>query len=164
MTKRTLITAVASLGLSLAMVAPAFAEDVITAPVPGVRPAHTTNMGGNSENSAKATAAISCVGAAVNTREQSLVSSVGTFTTALNAAHTARASALQQAYTNTTWKAVSAAAKSANAAFSSSTKSARTTWDSARKGAWSTFKTAAAACRPSKSAASTVNATVSSGV
>ena len=69
-----------------------------------------------------------------------------TFTAAQNAAYSARATALQQAYTLTTLKAVRAAVKTAWSTFSASEKTARKAWQTARNSAWATYRTAAVAC------------------
>ena len=70
-----------------------------------------------------------------------------TFTTASNAAYSARAVALGQAYAGTTLKAVSAAVKTAWSTFTSSEKSARSAWQTDRNAAWTAYRTAAVACK-----------------
>jgi hypothetical protein len=90
---------------------------------------------------------IACVGAAVNAREQAISSAEQTFSTASSAAYSARASALQQAYTATTYKDVRAAVKAAWTAFSSAERAAHKDWVKARDGAWKTYRTAAVACK-----------------
>lgn len=92
-------------------------------------------------------AKIACVGTAVNAREQSIDAAMTALTGSMNAAYAARATALQQAYGNTTPNAVKAAVKVAWSAFNSSLKSARKTWETARNGPWAQYRTAAATCR-----------------
>src|SRR4051812_4671291 len=76
-------------------------------------------------STANATAKIACVGTAVNAREQALGKAMTSYTAALNAAYMARASALQQAYTQTTLKGVMTAVKAAWTTFNTSSKAAR---------------------------------------
>ena len=90
---------------------------------------------------------ITCVGTAINTREQSIDTAMTTYSSANGAAYTARASALQKAYTQTTAKAVSSAVKASWTTFNSSVKSARKAWQTSRDAAWTTYRKAAAACK-----------------
>ena len=92
-------------------------------------------------------AKIACVGTAVNAREQSIDAAITAFTGATNAAYAARATALQQAYTNTTLKTANQAVKVAWSAFNASVRSARKAWQTARSTAWSVYGKAATACK-----------------
>ncbi len=126
---KTIGTTVAIVGL-LAVAAPSFAQT------------------GAATSTAVTTASkISCVGAAVHTREQSLDAAMTTFTNAESAAYSARAAALQTAYSQSTLTAVKAGVKTAWSTFSASIKSARKAWQTARNNAWTTYRTAAVACK-----------------
>ena len=93
---------------------------------------------------------VACVGSAVGVRESALVSAIGMFTQAENAAYSARATALQSAYGQTAGNgAIKTAIKGAWSAFTTSMKSARSSWQSSRKSAWSAFSTAVKACKAS---------------
>ncbi len=133
MSKKTLIASAAFLMLAVGASAFAATSTVST----------STNTGGTSPVAAK----IACVGAAVNTREQAIDAAMTAFTVSSNAAYAARATALQQAYTNTTLAAVRAAVKVAWSDFNTSMKAARKTWLAARNDAWSAYGKAAAACK-----------------
>jgi len=106
-----------------------------------------------------AVAKIACVGTAVNTRETTLDAAMATFTGASNAAYTARASALKQAYTATTTRGVSTAVKTAWTTFNSAVKSARKAWQAARDTAWQTYRTSATACKAPAGTGDGVNST-----
>ncbi len=92
-------------------------------------------------------AKIQCVGAAVAAREQAVGTAANTFTSAVTAAYSARATALQQAYTKTTSSDVRSAVKAAWGAFTKSVRDARKAWRAARDGAWTTYRKAAVACK-----------------
>lgn len=117
-----------SLGVAmLAVAAPAIAENTAT----------------STSNAQK----IACVGAAVNTREQAMVSAQSTFSGAVNSAYSARASALASAYQQTSIASIKTAVKTAWSNFNTSVKSARKTWQAARNTAWANFRTSAKACK-----------------
>ncbi len=97
--------------------------------------------------SALVTAKISCVGAAVSVRETSLITGIGAYTKATSDAYSARASALQGAYGQTTLAAVKTAVKSVWSTFNSSMKTARKDWQTARNAAWAKYRTSVAACK-----------------
>ena len=93
------------------------------------------------------TTKIQCVGAAVATREASIDSAMTSFTASSNSAYSARATALQQAYTQTTAVSVRASVKSAWMVFASSIKTARKAWQTLRTQAWTTFRAQAKVCK-----------------
>jgi len=102
---------------------------------------------------------VSCVAAAVNVREQALGTGINAYTQAVTGAYSARASALQQAYSLTPGKGViSAAVKKAWSDFRSAMKAARNNWTSARNSAWSQFKASAKACKAPASTLDHANA------
>ncbi len=98
---------------------------------------------------------VSCVGAAVNTRETALGSGISAYTQSVVGAYSTRASALQQAYSSPA--TVRAGIKAAWAAFNSSIKSASQTWRTARASAWSQFRTAVKACKAPATATDSAN-------
>jgi|CXWL01.1.fsa_nt_gi hypothetical protein len=139
----------ASLGLFVATALPAFAE------TPGTvesiskrdRAIGTTTA---ATASVATTAKIACVGTAVNTREAALAAAMATFTSAQNAAYTARSVALKSAYALTTAKEVRNAVKTAWSTFNTSQKVARKAWQTASKAAWMTYRKAAQSCKAPK--------------
>ncbi len=90
---------------------------------------------------------ISCVGTAVNAREQAIDTAMSTYTQGVNAAYGARATALSQAYSQTTMKSVRSAVKAAWSTFNASVKSARKAWQTARNTAWTQYRTTAVQCK-----------------
>ncbi len=91
---------------------------------------------------------ITCMGNAVNTREQALITAMTAYTASLNSAYSARATALRAAYAITTGLAdVKSARKTAWNTFNSSKKAARITWRDARNAAWALYRTTAIACK-----------------
>lgn len=93
-------------------------------------------------------AAIACVGTAVNAREQALGSAMSAYTQSINAAYAARAAALSQAYMpNNDAVTIRTAVRTAWANFITARNSARKTWTAARNQAWNQFKTVAKACK-----------------
>lgn len=102
---------------------------------------------------------VSCVAAAVNVREQALGTGIGAYTQAITNAYSARASALQQAYSLTPGKGVIAAAvRKAWSDFRSAMKLARSNWTAARNSAWGQFKTSVKACKAPASSMDHANA------
>lgn len=97
--------------------------------------------------SANTVAKISCVGMAVNIREQAINNAVTKFTTEFSSAYSARASALKNAYALTNTKDVKGAIKTAWSSFNSSIKTARKNWQTSKNAAWTQFKTASVACK-----------------
>jgi hypothetical protein len=95
---------------------------------------------------------ISCISAAVATREASIDAAVATYTAGINTAYTTRASALASAYGLTGNDAIRAAVKAAWSSFSSAVKGTRSAWQKSRASAWQTFRTAIKACGPSATA------------
>jgi hypothetical protein len=123
---------------TLAFAIPVFAQT--TQPTTETGSAHATST-------ANAATKIACIGAAVNAREATLNAGIATYTNAVQAAYTARATALNNAYTGTTTKQVRDSVKKAWSTFRASIKDARQTWKTTQKDAWATFKTAAKACK-----------------
>ena len=141
------IIVITSVGIMLIMALPAFAQQtggatgatLTTSTVPA-----TTGSMPSTGSASK----IACVGAAVNTREQALITGVTTYGQSVNVAYSARAAALAQAYTQTGGNGViKTATKAAWSTFTASTKSARAGWTTARKAAWSQFVSDAKACK-----------------
>jgi hypothetical protein len=113
---------------------------------------HMTGMMGEHSTSTSATLlstqVLSCVGAAVNTRESAIGSAVSTHNSAVQAAYSARATALASAYsTGGTASQVRAAVKAAWSAFTKAVRTANTAWKTSRNSAWSTYRTAVKACK-----------------
>lgn len=129
MTTKQIIITTASVGLAAVFAATAFAQTTTTPP--------TTDV----------TTKITCVGAAVNTRETALDTAMTSYTGSINSAYAARAAALKQAYTQTSLIAVKNAVKTAWSDFNKSVKSSRKTWVTAKNSAWSQYRTAAVACK-----------------
>ena len=93
-----------------------------------------------------------CLGPLVAAREVSLDNAMATYSQSLDAAYTARATALAAANTQTGGnKAIHTSVKSSWSAFTASLKAARNSWRSARNSAWSTFNTSAKSCRATQS-------------
>ncbi len=90
---------------------------------------------------------ITCVGTAVNTREQAIDAAMATFTGATNTAYATRATALKQAYTGTTAKTVATSVKAVWSTFNTSTKNAGKAWQNARNAARAKYRTAAVTCK-----------------
>lgn len=101
---------------------------------------------------------VACVGSAVSVRESALDGGIAAFTQAENSAYTARASALQVAYSLTPGgNAIKNAIKAAWTTFTSSIKTARKTWQITRNSAWSTFRASVKACKAPAVATDTAN-------
>ena len=99
--------------------------------------------------STAATAAnIACVAAAVDAREAALDTGVGTFASDINAAYTARKSALATAYAQTDPGAIRTSVKTAWKTFAAALRLAGKNWKTVQRGAWEQFKTAVKACGP----------------
>jgi hypothetical protein len=98
------------------------------------------------QTTAKKTLDTACIQAAVEARDTSISSAVGTFGTAWQAAVDARKVALKAAWSNTDKTARKAALKAAWAAYKTAHKNARTNFETTRKAAWKTYKSAAKAC------------------
>ena len=90
---------------------------------------------------------ISCVAAAVTAREIQLTAGIQTYTQAVNAAYSARSSALQAAWANTTTSAVNAGVRVAWTAFRNAMKTATSTWKGTKQGAWKQFNSAEKTCK-----------------
>jgi hypothetical protein len=90
---------------------------------------------------------IACISAAVDAREKALVAGEGSFTKAVDAAYSARATALHSAYTQSGNDAIRKAVDAAWKSFTEATRSAQKTWRSAQGDAWKSFNTAARACK-----------------
>ena len=104
---------------------------------------------------------IACVGSAVNTREQSLDAGITTLTQAQNAAYSARAGALAQAYTLTSGNgAIRTAIRAAWTTFSAAMRTARTAWQKTRSTAWATFRTTVKACKAPAVATDSANSSL----
>lgn len=88
-----------------------------------------------------------CVGAAVAVREKALQTAMGTYTTAMINAYTARGTELASAYALAIASEGNGAVKTSWKTFDASLKKARAEWQGARKAAWGTFTTAAKACK-----------------
>lgn len=129
MTKKIII-ATASLTLAAAFALTAFAEATTTPASP-----------------ADIATKITCVGAAVATREQAIDTAMTSYTASTNSAYSARATALGQAYSQTTLMTVRSAVKKAWSDFTMTMKTARKTWQSTRMSAWSQYKTSTAVCK-----------------
>ena len=127
--KKILITT-ASIVLAGAVALTAFAQATTT-------PTSTANI----------VAKITCVGGAVNTREQAIDAAMTTHTNAVNAAYSARATALQQAYSFTTLKEVRAGVKTAWSTFNTAIKAAKKDWNTSKNSAWSQYRKTAVACK-----------------
>lgn len=96
---------------------------------------------------AEVSAKIACVATAVATRESALAIGVTAHNQAVQTAYSTRATALADAYKQTTVAGVKGAVKTAWSSFNSSVKSANKTWKKVQSDTWSTFKTAAKACK-----------------
>lgn len=127
--KKILITT-ASIVLAGAVALTAFAQATTT-------PTSTANVA----------AKITCVGGAVNTREQAIDAAITTQTQSVNSAYTARASALQQAYSLATLKEVRAGVKTAWSTFNTAIKAAKKTWNTSKNTTWSQYRKTAVACK-----------------
>ena len=142
--KKNIFAISASVGMITALALPAFAATAMPSPSP--KPGSA--------------AAIACVGAAVNMREQTLDSAMMTFTQGANGAYSARAAALQQAYMQTGGNsAIRTAVKAAWTTFTTSMRTARKAWQSARTSAWEKFRTDAKACKAPATISDSANAT-----
>ena len=111
-----------------------------------VPPARDDVARARATSTVRAQADIACVAAATAAREQSLGAGMTTYTRSVNAAYTARASALASAYTQTGNDAIRKVVKSASSAFGAAIKVAHKNWTTARTGAWSKFRSALKAC------------------
>lgn len=137
MTTQKIILAATSLALAASLALPVFAAE----PTEGAGTVTTHNT------LTPVAAKTACVGAAVNTREKALSTAAATFGQSLTSMYSARAVALQAAYSQSTPSAVRTAVKAAWATFNTSAKTARTAWSSSRKSAWTAYRTAAVACK-----------------
>ncbi len=101
---------------------------------------------------------ITCVAAAVNTRETTLASVVSTHQQSVAAAYAARKTALASAYTGSDPQAVKTAVKKAWTDFQTAGKSAKQIAERSRKNTWEAFKTAMKACKGGESVGDAQNA------
>jgi hypothetical protein len=103
-------------------------------------------------------AKISCIKEAVMDREEATEEAWGDFADSTSAAYTARAAALDVAYSKTTVVDVKKFIKTAWNEFKADMKEARADWKKARTTAWETFKTAKKACKAPATIDDTSNA------
>ena len=101
---------------------------------------------GDRASSTLSTANISCISAAVATRETSLVTAITTLNSDMSSAYSARASALASAYTQSGNDVIKAAVKSAWQQFEGAAKASRKSWQLSRTTTWTSFKAALKAC------------------
>jgi hypothetical protein len=97
-------------------------------------------------SSTKAQLDMSCVSAAVATREAALGTAMTTYSASVNAAYATRASALAAAYASTDTTTVKNSVKTAWANFKGAMTAAKKGWQSSKEGAWNAFKTAIKSC------------------
>lgn len=109
-------------------------------------------------SSSSNSAVISCVGAAVATRESTLGTAIAAHGQSVQAAYTARAAALAQAYANTSNDKVRIGVKVAWSNFSNSLKSSAKTWRTSQNSAWTLFRTAVKACKAPVTVTDSMNA------
>jgi hypothetical protein len=122
-------------------------------PLPRHEPMHMT--------STTVSADISCVAAAVATREATLDTAINAETGTISAAYSTRASTLASAYAQTGNDSIRASVKTAWAAFATSVASAHKDWKTAQQGAWTQFRTAVKSCGGNAAAVSdAANATI----
>ena len=112
------------------------------------KPSSTRDLRKDFEGRASTTmvANISCISAAVATRETSLVTAITTLNSEMSTAYSARASALASAYTQTGNDVIKAAVKSAWQQFDGAAKASRKSWQLSRTTTWTSFKAALKAC------------------
>lgn len=96
--------------------------------------------------SSKTNVDITCVGKAVSTREDAIISAWGKFDDAVTAVLTARKTALTNAWSLTDASARKSAVRSAWSTAKKDRKAATDTYKKERKAAWDDFKKAAKAC------------------
>lgn len=131
--KKTIAVSLVSGAMMLGAAFPALAEEMTT----------STKVKNVPFDASKA----ACIAAAVATREGSLGTAIGVNTAAVNAAYSARKTALAAAYTKTDVPSIKAAVKDAWVAFGASMKVARKEWQASRQNAWNTFKKSSKECR-----------------
>lgn len=104
-------------------------------------------------------AAIACVGLAVNSREQSISASWNTYSAAQLAALNTRSAALSAAWStpSSTTKQIRTAVDTAWNSYRTAHKTAVTAHNASTTQAWNTFKTASKACKASQSGVSVDN-------
>ena len=97
-------------------------------------------------STAAMTVNIACVAAAVAAREASLDTAVGTYTTDINSAYSARATALASAYAQTDKDGIRKAVKTAWQTFAAALKLDGKNWKKAQRDTWTQFKMAIKSC------------------
>jgi len=109
-----------------------------------------TSLSQTSTIGAEASAVVTCMQTAVETRDVAISKSVDTYATAAKTAISARTTALKTAWALTDRKERRTAIKTAWMAYKQAIKDARTAFRTAKKTAWDTFKTDSKACKPAK--------------
>ena len=92
---------------------------------------------------------MACLQTAVQTRENTIITTWSTFSSALSAAHTSRSSALFTAYGSSDAATQRTAIKKIWSDFKTADKNARTALKASRKDAWMTFKADVKKCKGS---------------
>ena len=130
---KRLTAAVAATVIAASVALPAFAEG--------------TSVSAGMNVKADKTVDVACVQAAVDAREQSIMSAWVSYNTSMTAAFSTRALALHAAWGMTDASARKTAIKAAWSAFAASRKSAMQAHKTAKQAAWKTFRTAAKSCK-----------------
>lgn len=131
MKKFALMLASASL-LSSVMAAPVFADTATTST--STAPRNTVN--------------VACIQSAIDTRDNALVSALGSYSSSATSALNTRKDALKAAWALTAAKDRRAAIKSAWKTYRSSVSTIRSDFRKAKKSAWTSFYSARKACGP----------------
>lgn len=142
------IIGVGMIASALLLATSVLAEDTNT----GATPAPTTTI-------ITPSTAVSCVAAAVATREASLGNAIMSYTSSVNGAYNTRAASLASAYQAGTNAQIKVAIRASWKDFRSAMSSANKTWKTAKNAAWATFRSAARACK----AHSSINDNANSG-
>lgn len=99
-------------------------------------------------NAALSAAALSCMQAATDKRDNAIIAGLDVYYPAAKTALQTRQAALKAAWTQTDTKTRRAATKTAWDTYKNSVKSARATMKAAHKAAWTAFETDRKACNP----------------
>ncbi len=100
---------------------------------------------------------LTCIAAAVAARESALDTAYSTFSQSIQAAYSARASALAQAWTITNTKQRNAAIRAAWSAFNTAKRTANKTWITSRNSAWAQFRASVKTCKAPLSSTDSAN-------
>lgn len=127
----------------------ALAVSLLAAAIPAFAVTPTPGVPSEKSRAVRPAVNIACMQMSVDKRESILSSAIGVYGAALQAAYSARKTALRDAWTKTDAKERNAAIKAVWATFHKAKKTAKEHWRTAQQPAWKQFRADAKACKVS---------------